>query len=111
MNALMNQWRKLRDAYANRYQPEGVRVLAYFYWYTLLLLIVFVVLVVSLYGYWQFKTILNSSTQGSQTIPDGATKPPVTEEELEGVLQTFEDRRSTYEALKQAPPKVSDPSR
>lgn len=110
MNPLTNWWGAIRDAYANRYQPEGVRVLAYFYWYTLLILTTLVILIAALYGYWQFKIIVSNSGV-PEAIPEGATKPPITKEELKMILQGFEDRRGAYETLRQTPPKISDPSR
>lgn len=110
MKSLTGWWDKLLDAYENRYQPEGVRVLAYFYWYTLLSIAVLVVSMTALYGYFQFSAITSGSREDI-AVPEAATKPPITREEIKAVLRDFEERYSRYEMLKQTPLQVSDPSR
>lgn len=111
MNLLTRHWKRLVGAYADRYQPEGIRVLAYFYWYALLSVAVFVVLTVFTYGYFQFSAVKSGSNSQASVVSEGAMKPPLTREELEKTLQSFEERRTKYESLKSNPPQIADPSR
>jgi len=107
MKPLQNTWGKLRDAYANRYQPEGVRVLVFFYWRTLIVLSALLIVASVTYGFLQL--VSEPSTESGTSVV-GNTAPPLDKGKLEATLKSFEDRQAEYENLKNNPPRVADPS-
>ncbi|MDE1925024.1 MAG: hypothetical protein KGH79_02505 [Patescibacteria group bacterium] len=85
---------RVRDAYASRFEPEGVRPLADIYWRTLLVLAVTLVLCAVLYGIWDLFGVLDALA----SVPDTSPPPPaaLNRTTLETVVQGFQTRQTRF---------------
>lgn len=104
-------FKRLRDAYTNKYEPESLRVLASAYWHALLYVTIFVVLSAACFGLWQFAGVFRTLPESPTLVPSGARAPIINHAQLEATVQGFKDRQERYEYLKVNPPQLADPSR
>ena len=101
---------KIRDAYAARYEPEGLRPLSDIYWRGLLLLAFLVLVCVFLYGTWGLVRVLNGLSAGADT--SAPPPPPLSRAALSKTIRDFELRRAQFETLQTNPSAtIPDPSR
>jgi len=102
----------IRDAYAHKYRPECVRVLADFYW-RVLLSAALVITILSLgYGFVELSAVTgdsgNTLAQNTNIIQ---LVPKLDRTQLQNTLDAFSNRGDQFNSLKTAPQKISDPSR
>ncbi len=100
---------RLRDGYAGRFEPEGLRVLASLYWRTLLCAAALVIALSLKYGMWDLFGVLAGLSATSDTA--GAPKPALTRAQLEAVVQGFKARQTHFDELSGSVGAISDPSR
>ncbi len=106
-----SHWNKVRDAYANRTEPESFRILARVYWHALLYVTTCIVLIAVSYGLWQLVAVFSGPKESPVLVSSEASPPLINRTQLETTVQGFKDRQAKYEFLKSNPPQLSDPSR
>lgn len=104
-----NIFNALRDMYAARFEPEGVRTLAHRFWQTLLGVGLAVILLAIVYGTIELFTALDVLSQGSDSAPP--PRSALNRTQLTQVVQGFNDRQTQFENVSKNPPAFSDPSR
>ena len=109
MKFLTDILHSIRDIYAARFEPEGVRPLSDVYWKTLLVLAFLTLIGVFFYGTWGLLRVLEElgATNANGTTP----APPLNRAALTGTLRGFEERQAEFERLKTSSSPVNDPSR
>lgn len=103
-------WRRIRDLYGGRYQPEGLRPLAELYWRSLLVVSFFAIWFAILYGIWDMTGVLSTLAAS----PDTSPPPPSTLNKmtLDALVQEFDFRQQGFDSFTPATaPAVADPSR
>ena len=109
MRSITTIWKRLRDAWGYRHEPERLRVLAGTYWRFLLFIAACIIVSVTLYGGTKFFAAHGNSGDSDFTPTGGGNilKPA----ELQAVLDGFVAREVQYESLKKNRPSIADPSR
>ncbi|KKW19285.1 MAG: hypothetical protein UY63_C0017G0062 [Parcubacteria group bacterium GW2011_GWA2_51_10] len=102
----------IREAYESRHEPESMHVIADFYWRTLLLVALLLVVLFALYGSLEFMRVANDTAidAASEQAP---ARPERTfnRSRLQAVLDSLNAREAQFESLKKSAPTVVDPSR
>lgn len=110
MNIIRTTIQAIAEAYAQRHQPEGIRVLAYVYWYTLLGAGALFFIAVSFFGYWEFAKVAQTENDVAP-VSKASARALLKKEDIENVLKSFDERRAQHESLRSNPPQIADPSR
>ena len=110
MKFLNNILARLRDAYAARYEPEGLRPLADTYWRSVLAIAFVVAVLAVLYGVWDLADVLNGLSASADAPVTPA--PALDRSKLEATLNGFQARDTQFNSLETNPSQViSDPSK
>ena len=100
----------VRDMYATRYEPEGVRVLADIYWKSLLATACLVAVLAFVWGVFDLFGVLDTLAAAPDTSPTPAAA--FNRGTLKNLVQEFQDHQSQFNALGAEPlPSISDPSK
>lgn len=100
----------VRDLYAARYEPEGVRMLADIYWRSLLSVASLVIVCALAWGIVDLLGVLDTLA----AAPDTSPTPPAAFNRvtLKNLVQGFQARQAEFETLGTTPlPRVTDPSK
>lgn len=110
MKSGLNIFKKISDAYAQRYEPEGVRIIADCYWRMLLAAAFLLLVGVFLFSTWILLGVLEGLS-AVNAMP--ATPPPALDKRLlDRTMQAVQSRKAQFEDLKtNRPAAISDPSR
>ncbi len=110
MNYLTGTWTRIREQYAARRTPEGVRPLAMLYWRILLSFVLIVVIGALWYGVSSVISVAKTLAGATNTVSLPA--PSVDPATVQALVQQFETRQSQFETLSTEPvPAIPDPSR
>ena len=101
---------RLRDLWADRYEPHGARRFAQVYWRVLLIVAFIAFVVAIMYGERDLYRVLNDLTAVS---PSTFPQPALDRSTLDAALTNYETRKQTFNALSSgsAYVPVADPSR
>jgi hypothetical protein len=102
----------VRNAYANRAEPEAVYTSARVLWYAVLSISTLIVVVSLCVGLWMFNNALAVTSAPIETNgpTTAATGPRIDTNTLQAALNSFTSRKDTYNTLQDAPASVPDPS-
>lgn len=103
-------WRRVRDTWSYRSEPERLRVLIEAYWRMLLGAAGIVMVCAVLYSSINLISALGRG-KGEPTLSPGGGGAALDRAGLQATLKRFADRETNYEFLKKNPPTISDPSR
>lgn len=101
----------MRDVWRGRSEPENLRYLADLYWYGLLVVALGIVTGATLYGGTIFLEVLRGGKDELTILPIGGGGIIFNKKEFDTVVEGFAARQQQYEALKETPPAIADPSR
>ena len=110
MKPFFEFWERLREAYANRHEPERSYVLANAYWRVLLCIAALVIFLSVCYGLWKIVSLVGVFREEEQVLTPGRGATPRLEA-LDATVAGFEDRQAEYESKKGIVPQIADPSR
>ncbi|MCE9541139.1 hypothetical protein K8R03_01115 [Candidatus Kaiserbacteria bacterium] len=101
-------WRRFRELYTFRHEPEYIRPLAEIVWRAILFCILISLMCVIAFSVTVFWGVIDTLT-----TPASSVKPPVAlnRAALENMLTQITARRNTFESLKTNPGPVADPSK
>jgi hypothetical protein len=101
---------RVRNTYASRFEPEGVRPLADTYWRVLIVTAISLLILASVFGLWKLFGVVDTLSSLSDTSPP----PPAafSRAALHNVATGFDARQVRLEAfVTTAPPAIPDPSK
>lgn len=110
MSSLTSLWERIRGFYEGRNEPENVRPLAQWFWSAILSFSVIATGAIVAFGTWEFIEVLQKLTAGDSL---NRTSPPevINRRDLQGFLDSYEDRKNDFVNAKSNASGVSDPSR
>lgn len=109
MNLKSFQSPRIRQAWEYRSDPEAVRVLAAFFWRTLLLVALVAIVCALWFGYQEIGAASQAESVGT-VAP--TPKAPFDPSQLQTALNAFSAKATEYQVLSQSPPPtVADPSK
>ena len=111
MKSFFEFWERLREAYANRHEPERAYVLASAYWRILLCIAAFIIFLSVCYGLWKIVSLVDVFGEEAQVLTPGRGALTPRLEALDATIAGFEDRQAEYESKKGIVPQIADPSR
>ncbi len=109
MMDISDTWRRAKEMYTYRHEPEYVRPLAELFWRALLVLTATGVVGVLVFAATVFWDVL--ATLGNAAGAPARTSPALDRAALQNTLRLIEEKRLDFEARKATSTPVVDPSR
>ena len=96
----------LKDAYADRHEPEALRVVARAYWALLIVVVLVTTVLATGYGIWEF----SQTPSPDDSLAGIRPQPAFTRVQLEELLKQFDARGVRFEERMKASVGAKDPS-
>ena len=100
-----------KEAWEYRHEPEQAHRFATFFWLFSIATSVVLVVLTALFSGWLLLAILGESESNPETAILVTPPPPFDAQELQTAVEFTEMRRLQYDALREDPIRMTDPSR